>query len=105
MGDDITIACRALWRNVENTKRILTDDDWNPMLDSLSQWLGSGIAWGGCGTGGLPPAGRVYIDNTGTAEVFFFDGTQLPSAADLVWVLSTAVGSITQSTTFIKRLF
>jgi hypothetical protein len=79
------------WHNGVKTKRIMTEDDWSYMLETTSKWLDSGdITWGGFRTGGLPPAGKEYIDNTGTAEVFFFDGKQLPSADELDWELSTA---------------
>jgi len=88
--DDCRLAVRRPWHDGEKTKRIMTDDDWKHMLETISQWMDSGIAWGGCRTGGLPPAGREYIDNTGTAEVFFFDGKQLPEADELDWELSTA---------------
>ena len=88
--DDCRLAVRRPWHDGEKTKRIMTDDDWKHMLETISQCMDSGIAWGGCRTGGLPPAGREYIDNTGTAEVFFFDGKQLPEADELDWELSTA---------------
>ena len=88
--DDCRLVVRRPWHHGEKTKKAMTDDDWKHMLETTSQWMDSGIAWGGCRTGGLPPAGREYIDNTGTAEVFFFDGTQLPSADELDWELSTA---------------
>ena len=90
MDDDVKMVCRRPWHNEEKTKRLMTDDDWNIFLTMTSLWMDEGISWGGCRTGGLPPAGREYIDNTGTAEVFFFDGTQLPSADELDWELSTA---------------
>ena len=91
MDDDVKMVCRRPWHNEEKTKRLMTDDDWNIFLTMTSLWMDSeGISWGGCRTGGLPPAGREYIDNTGTAEVFFFDGTQLPSADELDWELTTA---------------
>jgi len=90
MDDDIKMACRKPWHDGEKTKRIMTEDDWHHMLTQTSKWMDEGIAWGGCRTGGLPPAGKEYIDNTGTAEVWFFDGTQLPSADELDWDLSTA---------------
>ena len=90
MDDDVKMVCRRPWHNEEKTKRLMTDDDWNIFLTMTSLWMDEGISWGGCRTGGLPPAGREYIDNTGTAEVFFFDGTQLPSADELDWELTTA---------------
>ena len=90
MDDDIKMVCRKPWHDGEKTKRLMTDDDWNIFLTMTSLWMDEGISWGGCRTGGLPPAGREYIDNTGTAEVFFFDGTQLPKADELDWELSTA---------------
>ena len=90
MDDDVKMVCRRPWHNEEKTKRLMTGDDWNIFLTMTSLWMDEGISWGGCRTGGLPPAGREYIDNTGTAEVFFFDGTQLPSADELDWELSTA---------------
>ena len=90
MDDDVKMVCRRPWHNEEKTKRLMTDDDWNIFLTMTSLWMDEGISWGGCRTGGLPPAGREYIDNTGTAEVFFFDGTQLPNADELDWELSTA---------------
>ena len=88
--DDCRLVVRRPWHHGEKTKKAMTDDDWKHMLETISQWMDSGIAWGGCRTGGLPPAGREYIDNIGTAEVFFFDGTQLPEADELDWELSTA---------------
>ena len=90
MDDDVKMACRKPWHDGEKTKRLMTESDWHHMLTEISQWMDEGIAWGGCRTGGLPPAGKEYIDNTGTAEVFFFDGTQLPDADELDWELSTA---------------
>jgi hypothetical protein len=81
---------RKPWHDGELTKRTMTEDDWNHMLTETSKWMDEGVTWGGCRTGGLPPAGKEYIDNTGTAEVFFFDGKQLPSADELDWELSTA---------------
>ena len=90
MDDDVKMVCRRPWHNEEKTKRLMTDDDWNIFLTMTSLWMDEGISWGGCRTGGLPPAGREYIDNTGTAEVFFFDGTQLPNVDELDWDLSTA---------------
>ena len=96
LDDDCKFAHRRgnetqCWHNGDKTKRIMTEDDWSYMLETTSKWLDSGdITWGGFRTGGLPPAGKEYIDNTGTAEVFFFDGKQLPSADELDWELSTA---------------
>ena len=90
MDDDIKMACRKPWHDGERTKRAMTEEDWHHMLTETSKWMDEGIAWGGCRTGGLPPAGREYIDNTGCAEVFFFDGNQLPSVDELDWELSTA---------------
>ena len=88
--DDCKFACRKPWFDGEKTKRIMKEEDWHHMLTETSKWMDEGIAWGGCRTGGLPPAGREYIDNTGCAEVFFFDGNQLPSVDELDWELSTA---------------
>ena len=90
MDDDIVMKTRKPWHDGELTKRTMTEDDWNHMLTETSKWMDEGVTWGGCRTGGLPPAGKEYIDNTGTAEVFFFDGKQLPSADELDWSLSTA---------------
>ena len=90
MDDDSKMACRKPWHDGEKTKRAMTEEDWHHMLTETSKWMDKGIAWGGCRTGGLPPAGKEYIDNTGCAEVFFFDGKQLPSADELDWDLSTA---------------
>ena len=90
MDDDIVMKTRKPWHDGELTKRTMTEDDWNHMLTETSKWMDEGVTWGGCRTGGLPPAGKEYIDNTGTAEVFFFDGKQLPSADELDWELSTA---------------
>ena len=88
--DDCKFACRKPWFDGEKTKRIMKEEDWHHMLTETSKWMDEGIAWGGCRTGGLPPAGREYIDSSGTAEVFFFDGNQLPSVDELDWELSTA---------------
>jgi hypothetical protein len=90
MDDDIVMKTRKPWFDGEKSKRTMTEDDWNHMLTETSKWMDEGVTWGGCRTGGLPPAGKEYIDNTGTAEVFFFDGKQLPSADELDWELSTA---------------
>ena len=85
--DDIIMKTRT--PSEEKSKRTMTEEDWCYMLDTVSKWMDEGIAWGGCRSC-LPPAGKEYIDNTGTAEVFFFDGNQLPSADELDWELSTA---------------
>ena len=90
MDDDIKMACRKPWHDGEKTKRTMTEEDWHHMLTETSKWMDKGIAWGGCRTGGLPPAGNEYLENSGTAEVWFFDGNQLPSADELDWSLSTA---------------
>jgi len=90
IDDDVKCAVRKPWHNGDKTKAIMTTKDWDICLSTTNNWMDNGISWGGFRTGGLPPAGREYIDNTGTAEVFFFDGTQLPSADELDWELSTA---------------
>ena len=87
MDDDILMKTRLFGE--EKSKRTMTEEDWCYMLDTVSKWMDEGIAWGGCRSC-LPPAGREYIENSGTAEVFFFDGNQLPSADELDWSLSTA---------------
>ena len=57
MDDDVKMVCRRPWHNEEKTKRLMTDDDWNIFLTMTSLWMDEGISWGGCRTGGLPPAG------------------------------------------------
>ena len=90
MDDDLKCACRKPWHNGEKTKRMMTSKDWDICLSTTSSFMDNGISWGGFRTGGLPPSGKEYTDNTGTAEVFFFDGTQLPNADELDWDLTTA---------------
>ena len=85
--DDSKFACRKPWHDGEKTKRIMTEDDWSYMLDTTSKWMDEGVSFGGLRTGGLPPAGTEYIDSTGCAEVFFFDGNQLPDSNELSWDL------------------
>lgn len=90
MDDDVKMACRKPWHDGDKTKRIMTKSDWNYFLNTTSAWMDKGIFWGGCRTGGLPPSGKEYASNTGTAEVFFFDGKNLPDSENLDWDLSTA---------------
>tara|TARA_B100000282_G_scaffold239671_1_gene182402 strand:- start:313 stop:1107 length:795 start_codon:yes stop_codon:yes gene_type:complete len=90
MDDDVKMACRKPWHNGDKTKRIMTQKDWDICLSTTNTWMDDGISWGGFRTGGLPPTTKEYIDNSGTAEVFFFDGNQLPNVDDLDWELSTA---------------
>ena len=85
--DDSKFACRKPWHDGEKTKRIMTEEDWSYMLDTTSKWMDEGVSFGGLRTGGLPPAGTEYIDSTGCAEVFFFDGNQLPDSNELSWDL------------------
>ena len=87
MDDDIVMKTRT--PGEEKSKRTMTEEDWCYMFDTVSKWMDEGITWVGCRSC-LPPAGKEYIENSGTAEVFFFDGNQLPSADELDWSLSTA---------------
>tara|TARA_B100000579_G_scaffold436624_1_gene463181 strand:- start:2336 stop:3130 length:795 start_codon:yes stop_codon:yes gene_type:complete len=90
MDDDVKCAVRKPWHNGEKTKAIMTAKDWDICLSETDKWMDDGISWGGFRTGGLPPTTKEYIDNSGAAEVFFFDGTQLPKSNNLDWDLSTA---------------
>ena len=73
--------------NVFNLYKNFSSDE---EIAEFKEEYNNGISWGGFRTGGLPPSGKEYTDNTGTAEVFFFDGTQLPNADELDWDLTTA---------------
>ena len=90
MDDDVKCAVRKPWHNGDKTKAIMTAKDWDICLSETDKWMDDGISWGGFRTGGLPPTTKEYIDNSGTAEMFFFDGKQLPNVDDLDWELSTA---------------
>lgn len=84
MDDDLNFKKRFI---KSPTKRDMTEEDWNELLNTTTKWLEDDVSFVGLRRGNLPPIIHLgkYIKNAETICCTFYNKEKLPSSDELIW--------------------